>query len=223
MKTTHEQALARYHAAYDNVIYTHIRLRVTADAIGADAIGADTIGADADFARHADDTAVVDFMNTLIDVCLECCGSNRHSGAHIRLARLASWTKLSQATINTVYQYLLLFQRAGISAAEDFESIAKGLARVYVGQMEVSMAAAHANGVHSWQGRAAYQLLVAAEYLAKSAELLLERHDDDAYLREKLKHGLNRITGALYEGVRYADKPALFEFNGTYFPRETDG
>ena len=212
MNTTHERALARYHTAYDNVIYTYIRHQVIAD----------TIGADADFARHADDTAVVDFMNTLIDVCLECCGSDRHSGAHIRLARLASWSKLSQATINTVYQYLLIFQQAGINAAEDFESIAKSLARVYAGQMEISMSAAHANGVHSWQGRTAYQLLVAAEYLVKSAELLLDRHDEDAYLREKLMHGLNRITGALYEGVRYAEKPSLFDFSRTYFPRETD-
>jgi len=209
---TSKQALERYHAAYDNTIYTDIRYHVIRD----------TVGPDADVELHTGDTAVVDFMNALIDTCLECCGSSQHTGAHILLARSAAWSKLSDETIDAVYTYLLTFQQTGINAADDFAAIAKALTRAYTGQHAIGEASAYANGVHSWQGRTAYHLLVAAEYLAKSAELLLDQYDNDAYLREKLQHGLNRITNALYEGVRHSDKPEMFDFNGTYFPTEED-
>jgi hypothetical protein len=207
-----KQALARYHAAYDNTVYTGLRQRVIRD----------TVGSDADLELHAGDTAVVDFMNVLIDTCLECCGSSQHAGAHILLARAAAWMKLSDKTTDTVHRYLLTFQQTGINAADDFAAIAKALTRTYVGQQAIGEASAYANGVHSWQGRTAYHLLVAAEYLAKSAELLLDQYDNNAYLREKLQHGLNRITNALYEGVRHSDKPERFDFNGMYFPTGED-
>ena len=41
-------------------------------------------------------------------------------------------------------------------------------------------------------------------------------------LREKLKNGLHRITGALYEGVRHSEQPSLYNFRSTYFPGEGD-
>jgi len=205
---TSKQALDRYHAAYDNTAYTDIRRRVIGD----------TVSPDADVELHAGDTVVVDFMNTLIDTCLECCESPQHAGSHILLARAAAWMKLSDKTTDTVHRYLLTFQQTGINAADDFAAIAKALTRTYVGQQAIGEASAYANGVHSWQGRTAYHLLVAAEYLAKSAELLLDQYDNNAYLREKLQHGLNRITNALYEGVRYSDKPDVFDFSTVVFP-----
>lgn len=210
--STSKQVLERYHAAYDNTAYTDIRRRVICD----------TVGPNANVELHAGDTVVVDFMNTLIDTCLECCGSSQHTGAHILLARLAAWSKLSDETIDAVHRYLLTFQQTGINAADDFAAIAKALTRAYTGQHAIGAASAYANGVHSWQGRTAYHLLVAAECLAKSAELLLDQYDNNAYLRGKLQHGLNRITNALYEGVRHSDKPEIFDFSGTYFPTEED-
>lgn len=36
----------------------------------------------------------------------------------------------------------------------------------------------------------------------------------------KLHKGLNRITGALYEGIRHSDQPTLYNFQSTYFPGE---
>ena len=209
---TSKQALERYHAAYDNAVYTELRHHVICD----------TVGPDADVELHAGDTVVVDFMNDLIDTCLECCGSSQHTGAHTLLARLAAWSKLSDETIDVVHAYLLTFQQTGINAADDFVAIAKALTCTYTGQQAIGAASAYANGVHSWQGRTAYHLLVAAEYLTKSAELLLDQYDNDAYLREKLQHGLNRITNALYEGVRYSDKPSVFDFKGANFPTEED-
>lgn len=209
---TAKQMLERYHAAYDNTIYTEIRRRVICD----------TVGPTADIELHAGDTAVVDFMNALIDACFECCGSSQHARSHILLARVAAWSRLSNETIDTVHRYLLTFQQTGINTADDFAAIVKALTRTYAGQQAIGEASAYANSVHSWQGRTAYHLLVAAEYLTKSAELLLDQYDNDAYLREKLQYGLNRITDALYEGVRHSAKPDVFDFNGTYFPARKD-
>lgn len=202
MNTTHEQALARYNAAYDNATYRDIRRRITIDT-----------------SLNEGDAAVVDLMNTLIDTCIACCGSPLYGDAHIRLARLAAWARLSDPTLNTIYHYLLTFQQTGLTAAEDFQAIAKALTDIAAEQSRIGEAAAQANGVHSWQGRTAYHLLAAAEYLAKSAELLLDQTGSDTYLHEKLKHGLNYINSALYEGVRHADKPELFDFSNMNFPK----
>ena len=209
---TAKQTLGRYHAAYDNTTYTDLRRRVICDIVGPDA----------KLELHVSDTIVVDIMNALIDTCLECCGSSQHTGAHILLARLAAWSKISDETIDAVHRYLLTFQQTAINAANDFVAIAKALTRAHAGHQAIGEASAYANGVHSWQGRTAYHLLVAAEYMAKSAELLLDQYDNDAYLREKLQYGLNRITNALYEGIRHSHKPEMFDFTGTYFPTEDD-
>ena len=54
------------------------------------------------------------------------------------------------------------------------------------------------------------------------AAILLLAHEDDGYIREKLHKGLNRITGALYEGIRHSPQPEHFNFRSTYFPTEKD-
>ncbi|NJL96068.1 MAG: hypothetical protein HC915_21200, partial [Anaerolineae bacterium] len=89
------------------------------------------------------------------------------------------------------------------------------------GRDDLQTAAAHANGVHSWQGRAAYHLLTACDFLTLAAIQLLA-HGDVSYIREKLKRGVERITSALYEGVRHSDQPAMFDLTSTYFPSEAD-
>jgi len=73
--------------------------------------------------------------------------------------------------------------------------------------------------VHGWRGRMAYELLAAADYLMQSAIQLL-MHGNLSYIREKLQSGLRRLTGALYEGIRESDTPAMFNFKTTYFPDE---
>jgi predicted lipase len=67
----------------------------------------------------------------------------------------------------------------------------------------------------------AYDLLAAVELFTGAANALLA-HDEPVYVREKLQTALHRITGALYEGIRHSDQPALFDFRGTYFPSERD-
>jgi hypothetical protein len=81
------------------------------------------------------------------------------------------------------------------------------------------LAEAHANGVHSWQVRAAYHLQSACDFLTLAAIQLLA-HGDESYIREKLQSGLRRITEALYEEIRESDTPAMFNFKATYFPDE---
>ena len=104
---------------------------------------------------------------------------------------------------------------------DDFEATAKGMLRAYSGLDDLKTATAHANGVHSWQGRMAYELLAAVDYLTQTAIQMLA-HGDESYAREKLHKGLNRITGALYEGIRHSDQPTLYNFKSTYFPDERD-
>ncbi|MBN8590634.1 MAG: hypothetical protein J0M33_02705 [Anaerolineae bacterium] len=43
-----------------------------------------------------------------------------------------------------------------------------------------------------------------------------------SYIREKLKQGVERITSALYEGIRHSEQPAMFDLTSTYFPSEAD-
>ncbi|NOG48750.1 MAG: hypothetical protein HND48_04290 [Chloroflexi bacterium] len=67
----------------------------------------------------------------------------------------------------------------------------------------------------------AYELLAAVEYLTYAAITLLA-HDDETYIREKLRNGLHHITGALYEGVRHSQQPSLYNFRSIYFSDEGD-
>ena len=207
-----KSVLEQYHAAYDNSVYTSIRFRFIQE----------TVGEDVDVDLHAYDTAVVDFMNTLIDTCFECCASPNYAGSHIILARAAAWSKLSPETVEKIYYYLTTFQQVGIVAADDFLSITRALTCAYAVQDRLREASAYANRVHSWQGRAAYHLLVAAEYLTKSVELLLDQYDNASYLNEKLEHGIIRMTSALHEGIRYSDRPQYFDFKNHRFPSKSD-
>ena len=104
---------------------------------------------------------------------------------------------------------------------DDFEVTAKVMLIAYRALEDLKTATAHANGVHSWQGRMAYDLLAAVELLTHSAITLLA-HDNETYTHEKLHAGLNRITGALHEGVRGSEHPRLFNFKSVYFPDEHD-
>lgn len=78
-------------------------------------------------------------------------------------------------------------------------------------------AATGANGIHSWQGRVAYDLLVAAEYLTQAATYLL-MHGNLSYIREKLQSSFWHLKGAFHEGLRHAHKPRFFDFHTVDFP-----
>jgi hypothetical protein len=168
-----------------------------------------------------DDSRVTDGMIALQDACLELCGHPDHDGACQRLAVFCGLNTLSFNTIDSMHEYLQRFGGSDDVRIEDFDCTARAMLRAYSGLDDLKMATACANGVHSWQGRAAYMLLHAVEYLILAAVHLLQ-HGDNAYVREKLKGGMQRITGALYEGVRHSGQPSQYIFRGAYFPNEDD-
>jgi hypothetical protein len=167
-----------------------------------------------------EDARVVDALNLLIDGCLELCGSSAQSGAWLKLAVICGQNGIIRHVVDAMVRYLRRFSEDDPRIG-DFEGTAKGMLCAYSAQDELRTAAAHANGVHSWQGRSAYELLVAADYLTQAAMQLLQQ-GDEAYLSEKLKYGINRLTGALYEGIRHSERPERFDFHSAYLPQVTD-
>jgi hypothetical protein len=199
-----ESALVRYHAAFDNVLYSAI---------------AEFIASNLNAER--DDPRVTEMMTLLQDACLELCEHPDSAGALHRLAVSCGQSFLSRYTIEAVNRFLRQFVDDEDPRIADFEGTAGAMLNAYSGRDDLRTAAAHANGVHSWQGRAAYDLLVACDFLTLAAIQLLA-HGDASYIREKLKHGVERITSALYEGIRYSEQPAMFDLTSAHFPSEVD-
>jgi hypothetical protein len=183
-------ALRRYHDTFDPARY---------DAL-ADQLASTLY-------TERDDTRVSDGMVALQDACLDLCGHPDCAGACQRLAVFCGLHALSVNMVDALRDELRRFAPDDVRI-DDFDGTARALLHAYSGLHDLRTAAACANGVHSWQGRMAYALLHAVEYLTLAALVLLQ-HGDEAYIREKLQNGLQRITG-------------LFIFRGTYFPDERD-
>ena len=196
-------ALDRYHQHFDSEQYNSLA-----------ELFASTLYAD------RDDPRVVSTLNLLIDTCLELCKSPTQTGAWLKLGVFCGQNGVSKYVVEATVRYLRRFAEED-TRIDDFECVAQGLLRAYSAQDELQSATAHANGIHSWQGRSAYELLVAADYLTQAAIQLMQ-HEDGEYLHEKLKFGLSRITGALYEGIRHSDTPEQFDFHSAYWPQVSD-
>ncbi len=196
-------AMQRYHDHFDNDQYNAIGEFVASNL-------------------HTDrgDERVIDGMIAVQNAAFELCGHPDFDGAWHKLAVFCGQNSISFHTVDAIRYFLRRFSPDD-ARIDDFDATAKGILRTYSGLDDLKTATAHANGVHSWQGRMAYELLAAVEYLTHAAILLLA-HDDEPYIREKLKNGLHRITGALYEGVRHSEQPSLYNFRSTYFPDEGD-
>lgn len=196
-------AMQRYHYRFDNHQYNAIGEFLTSN-LNAD----------------RDDQRVVDGMIAVQNTAFELCGYSDYDGAWHVLAVFCGRASLSLHTVDAMRDFLRRFAPDD-AHIDDFEATAKALLIAYRGLDDLKTATAHANGVHSWRGRMAYELLAAVEYLTHAAITLLA-HGDESYIREKLRNGLHRITGALYEGVRHSQQPSLYNFHSTYFPDEGD-
>lgn len=203
-ETTTQQALNRYNRLFDNGQYTAIAVMFAAD-----------LRSDRESSR------VADAMNLVTDTALAFCQHPHYEQAWLELATFCGQNAVTIPTIDAIYTYLLLFQQVKDTRADDFEGTAKALLKTYETTDTLRAAVSCANGVHGWRGRMAYELLAAADYLTQAAVQLL-MHGNLSYIREKLQSGLRRLTGALYEGVRESDTPAMFNFKATYFPDEHD-
>jgi len=197
-------ALRRYHETFHPKQYNAITEQLAANLYA-----------------ERDDSRVTDSMIALQDACLELCGHPDHDGACHRLSVCCGLNALSFNTIDSMRDYLRRFGGSDDMRVEDFDCTVRAILRAYSSLDDLKTATACANGVHSWQGRAAYTSLHAVEYLTLAAVHLLQ-HGDNAYIREKLKGGMQRITSALYEGVRHSSQPSQYIFRGTCFPNEDD-
>jgi len=140
-----ESALVRYHAAFDNALYT---------AIG------EFIASNLNAERN--DARVVAMLTALQDASLELCGHPDQGGASHRLAVNCGQSFLSRHTLEAISHFLQRFSVEEDLRNADFEGTAGAMVTAYIGRNDLQTAATHANGVHSWQGRAAYHLLVDA-------------------------------------------------------------
>jgi hypothetical protein len=68
---------------------------------------------------------------------------------------------LEFTTIDAIHDYLLIFHQPDDTRADDFEMTAKAPLKAYEAQDVLRGGVSCANGVHSWQGRMAYDLLAA--------------------------------------------------------------
>jgi hypothetical protein len=203
MQDLNAAAMQRHHELFDSTRYNTIG-EFLASNLNAD----------------RDDQRVVDAMIAVQNAAFELCGKTDFDGEWHKLAVLCGQSFLSFHTVDAIRDFLRRFATDD-TRIDDFEATAKGMLRAYSGLDDLKTATAHANGVHSWQGRMAYELFAAVDYLTQTAIQLLA-HGDEAYTREKLHKGLNRITGALYEGIRHSEQPDLYNFKSTYFPDERD-
>lgn len=196
-------AMQRYHDHFDSALYNTI-----AEFLASN------------FYTERDDQRVVDAMIIVQNAAFELCEHPNFDGAWHQLAVFCGQNSISFHTVDAMRDFLRRFSQDD-TRIDDFEATAKGMLRAYSGLDDLKTATAHANGVHGWRGRMAYELLAAVEYLTLTAVQLLA-HSDETYIREKLRNGLHRITGALYEGVRHSKQPSLYNFRSTYFPDEDD-
>jgi hypothetical protein len=203
-ETITQRALNRYNRLFDNGQYTAIATMFATD-----------LRSDRESSR------VADAMNLVTDTALSLCQHPHYEQAWLKLATFCGQNAITILTIDTIYTYLLIFQQAKDTRADDFEGTAKALLKSHESLDTLQAAVSCANGVHGWRGRMAYEMLAAADYLTQAAVQLL-MHGNLSYIREKLQSGLRRLTGALYEGIRESDTPAMFNFKATYFPDEHD-
>jgi hypothetical protein len=201
--TTEATALKRYNSLFDNQQYSAIAERIAVDL----RVPRDTV-------------RTSDAMNLITNAALSACQHSHYIDAWLKLAIFCGQNGVSISTIDAIYNYLLRFRQPGDTTADDFECTAKALLKAYEAIDTLGAAISCANGVHGWQGRMAYDLLAASDYLVQTAvQLLLQ--GNLSYIREKLQSGLRRISGALHEGLRHSERPAMFDFSTTRFPTDS--
>lgn len=201
---TIQTALQHYNIYFDNQKYQAIALHLAQD-----------LRADRESLK------VSDAMNLVSDVAFQIVQHPHYTEAYLKLAIYCGQNNVSIVTIDLMTDYLRRFQSEPDPIIDDFEATAKALLRAYISFDTLHSAATAANGIHSWQGRVAYDLLVAAEYLTHAAIHML-MHGNLSYIREKLQSAFWHIKGALHEGLRRADKPRYFDFHTVDFPKPDD-
>ena len=161
-----------------------------------------------------------DTMNLITNAALQISGHPHYEEACLKLAIFCSQNKISVTIIDRIADFLRGFQINSDTIIDNFEATAKAILRSYVGYDTLHSAATMANGIHSWQGRVAYHILVATEYLTQAAIHLL-MHGNSSYIHEKLGHGIRHLGYAFREGISKSNQPEHFDFSAADFSRPT--
>ena len=200
MLQDNHHALARYNHLFDNQQYQAIANQLTID-----------------LQVKRESLRVSDIMNLISDVALNLNGHSDYVDTWIKLATICGQNRISIATIDMIYDYLLVYQQSSDTQVEDFQLTAKGLLKAYESKEALQSAISCANGVHGWRGRMAYDLLTVSDYLVQVAIQLLI-NGNPSYIQEKLHLAIQRLLGALHEGLQHSKRPKLFDFSNKQFP-----
>lgn len=199
--TNPEAAISSYHLSYRNDLYQNLGQQIATD-----------LRVDRESPR------VSMILNLVTDSALMLCGHPHYTDAWSQLATACAHNGISIATIDTMHDYLVIFQPQHQDVRPgDFQATAKALLKGYESNDDLRAATACASEVHTWQARTAYELLAAAEYLTTAAINLLTQGDVN-YVTEKLKKGIERIASAAREGLHGSERPRLFDFSSIRFP-----
>ena len=190
-----QQASDRYHAHYSDVSYKAIQRAIIADLYGP----VDTPDWEQLFDMRLSHTIPNRLMNTITDVASEICQWPGFQGSLPRLAQDIVLHRVSWATIQLIVDYLHRFEALGETWSADLLTTTQVTQFVLKAQPVLQEAAASAGDIHTSRGRAAHELLVAAEQLTRAAHLLLNGESELSYVLEKITHATDRIASALQE------------------------
>jgi hypothetical protein len=132
---------------------------------------ADHIAADLQLPRSA--PRVSDGMNAVTDTALSLCGHGFYAHAWRKLATFCGENRVSAATVDQIYRYLLVYRQAGDTRAEDFAAAAKALLLAHRASSVLEEALSCVCSASGGRERAARELLAAAQRLTRTAALLL--------------------------------------------------
>jgi hypothetical protein len=179
-----QSSLDRYNRLFNNIAFRSISAAIAED-----------------LKTHPDHSRVTDLMNVVTDAALGLSGYPHYPDGWLKLAIMCAQNELTVGTVDSISQYLRIFQQAHDTYADDFALTAKALLKLHEATTGLNAATACANGIHNAHGRTAYDLLAAAELLTRAATIALEQ-DDPHYMMEKARAAQERIGFALRENLR---------------------
>lgn len=209
LASTDRIAYDHYNTHFNNATYAAVQTAVVRDVFGEDTASHPSRLWDA-----LGEEPVHTILNAVTDAVLGISGVRHHANALRSLMILTLQHKLSDGTIQRIAAHLRHFEHPGTTHADDFVSIVAALKQTQTIMQILNQIISHASEIHSWQGRCAYHLLIAAQALTLSASVLL-KEDDTAYFHEKLARGIAHITDALNEGKNHSENPTQFSLEGT--------
>lgn len=165
-----QQASDRYHAHYSDVSYKSIQRAIIADLYGA----VDTPNWEQLFDVRLSYTIPNRLMNMITDAASEICQWPGFQGSLPRLVQELVLQRVSWATIQLIADYLHRFEAPRETWSADLLTTIQVTHFILRAHPVLQEAVASASEIHSWQGRAAHDLLVAAEQLIRASQLLLK-------------------------------------------------